>query len=409
MTAAERCAGLRLLIVAADIPWPANSGGRVDIWRRLCALVEAGCSVMLVCWQDEGRDTPEQQTRARDELRSVCEDVVTYTIRHDIRSVLRRFAAMGSRPSHAAARWTSADRSELLARARAFRPDAVLADGLFASSVATWLADLLRQPLLYRAHNIEHRYMAEQYRLARGLRARLGIGLNRMGLQRFEFGVWRRADAVLDISVDDLAHWQRLGMHHGRWLPPIADESAMAQARSPAVPEWDVLYFGNLHTPNNVAALNWLIDEVRPRLSRELRFAVAGSRPTAEVRRRLSHAGISLVSDPPRMADVLARARVLVNPAQAGSGVNLKSVEMLFTDAGLVSTPVGVMGLPDAVRSCFEVAADASGFAAGIERALGQSVGRQQREAARCWFRSAQVAARLCEAVSACRPQRSAP
>lgn len=362
---------------------------------------------MLVCWQDEGRDTSAQQAQARAELSRLCEDVAIYTIRRGFLSTLRRFAAMGSRPSHAAARWISADRESLLSAAHAFRPDAVLADGLFAGSVAAWLAHRLERPMVYRAHNVEYQYMAEQFGLARDLRTRIGIGLNRLGLRRFETAIWRTSDAVLDISMDDLAHWRTLGMRHGTWLPAIAEESEFEELKPNVAPEWDALYFGNLHTPNNVAALDWLIDEVRPRLPATFRVAVAGSRPTSEVRRRLSAAGIDLIADPPRMADVVAKARVLMNPARAGSGVNLKSVDMLFTEAGLVSTPVGVMGLPEAVRSCFMVAADPAGFAACIQAALEGPFERQQREAARRLFRPAEVAATVCETVTRCAGQQA--
>jgi len=71
------------------------------------------------------------------------------------------------------------------------------------------------------------------------------------------------------------------------------------------------------------------------------------------------------------MAEVVGQARVLVNPMLAGSGVNLKSVEMLFSDAGLVSTTVGVAGLSDSAKRCFAIADSAEGFASAVLAALG--------------------------------------
>jgi hypothetical protein len=61
---------------------------------------------------------------------------------------------------------------------------------------------------------------------------------------------------------------------------------------------------------------------------------------------------------------------VLVNPMLSGSGVNLKSIEMLFSHARLISTPAGVQGLPPEAVGCFEVQADADGFGHALAMAL---------------------------------------
>ena len=39
---------MRVLCISNDIPLPANSGGRVDVWRRLGALRAAGHTSIAV-------------------------------------------------------------------------------------------------------------------------------------------------------------------------------------------------------------------------------------------------------------------------------------------------------------------------------------------------------------------------
>ena len=79
---------------------------------------------------------------------------------------------------------------------------------------------------------------------------------------------------------------------------------------------------------------------------------------------------VTLLADPPSIPAIAGAARVLVNTVQGGSGVNLKSVEMLFSAAHLVSTPAGVQGLPDEAAACFAVHADAPAFARAVAQAL---------------------------------------
>ena len=40
--------GHRLVVLAPDIPWPANRGGRADVWRRIQALRAQGAAVFLI-------------------------------------------------------------------------------------------------------------------------------------------------------------------------------------------------------------------------------------------------------------------------------------------------------------------------------------------------------------------------
>lgn len=387
----------RLLVVTTDVPLPADSGGRVDVWRRLQALHQAGWALGLLCWRDADRTGPGDAA-ADATLREVCETVAIRTISHRPGEVLHRLSHLARLPSHAASRWITLEHAASLAMARAFAPDAVLADGLYAGACARWLAQQLGVPLLYRAHNIEHLYMQRQWHLARRLRPRIGIALNRLGLARFERGLWRDAQAVLDISLDDLAQWRAQGFSRGHWLPTLVDESQAAALAAEAPARWDVAYFGNLHTPNNVDAVRWLVEAVWPTLAAQgLRLLVAGSRPSPEVRRLLTPlASATLVEDPPSMPEVVRQARVLVNPVQAGSGVNLKSVEMLFSRAGLVSTPVGVQGLPAAARDCFRVADSAPAFAQAVLDELHQpQATTTARETARADFTAAGAVRRL--------------
>ncbi|MDC6166636.1 glycosyltransferase [Paucibacter sp. XJ19-41] len=375
---------MRILCIANDVPLPANSGGRVDVWRRMKALKSAGHDLTLLCWIDAGRVDPPSAAVLAD-LATVCSAVKILPITRSPGELAGRLLQLWRWPSHVASRWVTSRGSDLAGWAVACAPDAVLLDGLYGGAVALDLARRLAVPLIYRSHNVEHRYMSEQrQREQRGLR-RLGLAANCLGLERFEREVIARSQRVMDISQEDAAFWRSQG--HGQivWVPTLVDAGfAERLSRAPGHKAHDLLYFGNLNTPNNVEALGWLVQQVLPLLPQaELRIAVAGSRPTEAVRALLaSDARITLIENPPDMAAVVGDARVLVNTMLAGSGVNLKSVEMLFSDAALVSTPVGVKGMPEAAKDCFAVAATPQAFALAITQALAASAPPAAKRAA---------------------------
>lgn len=364
---------MKILVVPMELPLPTDSGGRIDVWRRLRLLHDDGHELALLSWHNLARDGAVAP-QALAELGTVCARHHLSWITRGAGESLRRGLHLARLPSHAAARWVTLDRPAVLAWARDFAPDVLLLDGLYGAAAVRWLAGALGRPWVYRSHNVEHVYMRQQRARAAGWRARLGLAANLVGLRRLEEATVRDAAAVFDISPADAAHWRGRGHRHVHWLPTVVDagfERAMAAAAA-APPAWDIAYFGNLNTPNNVEAVEWLVRRVLPLLPAPgLRVALAGSRPSEAVRRLVAtDARVTLLADPPSVPAVAGAARVLVNPVQAGSGVNLKSVEMLFGSAALVSTPAGVQGLPDDAAACFAVHAEAAGFAQAVAAAL---------------------------------------
>ena len=133
-----------------------------------------------------------------------------------------------------------------------FAPDVVLLDGLYGGAVATDLSRRARVPLWYRPQYRTPLHGGTAHAGTRVAR-RIGLAANCLGLERFERDVIRRARRVFDISRDDAAYWRECGMAHVEWLPTLVDEDYIARLEAAKVdqPEFDILYFGNLNTPNN--------------------------------------------------------------------------------------------------------------------------------------------------------------
>jgi len=83
---------------------------------------------------------------------------------------------------------------------------------------------------------------------------------------------------------------------------------------------------------------------------------------------------VTLLANPPDSGAVLGNGRVLINPILSGSGVNIKSIEMLLVGAPVVTTSIGVRGLPEKVRAQYKVADTPADFAAHIIAALSEPV-----------------------------------
>ncbi len=371
---------LRLVVVAQEFPYPPIHGGRADVWRRLQAFKALGAKVALVCWYEAGKTDPtDAELQA---VHAVVDELVLFPKHGGAMNVALRLGriALGT-PSHAAARVPPGALSgAALTQLKAFNPQAVLLDSPYGGVFARRICELFHLPLFYRSHNIEHQYFLGQARAAVRLRDKLAWHLACLHLYRFERGLQFQAKVCFDISADDLLFWKTQGVNTGYWLPPLpaaALENISAQTANAQVAR-ELAFLGNLHTPNNVRGLQWLVDQVMPLVWRQrpqTGLTIAGSRPNDTVRQlAAAHERVQLVENVADVPLFLAESRVLVNPVLSGSGVNVKTLDMLMTDRPIVCTPQGVAGLPNEIRALCAVSREAPDFARAVIENLEQPV-----------------------------------
>lgn len=382
---------MRIAVLAPDIPFPAHRGGRADVWRRILALRALGHEVFLV-HAEEASGPAKPQPAAHAAIEAVVSGRFGLPLKRSAWRTLRQLAGAWRLPWHAAMRVPDAAEWSVLApQLHAFKPDLVWLEGPWFGVVAQRLARR-GVPFAYRSHNVEHEYLWKQAQVAVRLRDRIAWRLVCIGLARWERQLMDDAAAVFDISLDDLAYWQRAGVQRLHWLPPLP-QTAVEPASGAAV-AGDVVFVGNLATPNNVRGVEFLLRDVWPGvLARRpgARLAIVGSKPSAHVQAMLAQADASVEGriDVPDTEPHLRGARVLVNPVLTGSGVQLKLMDMLMTDAHVITTRQGVRGLPADVVAAVRVAEDRDDFVDALVAALDAPLPlalRTARDAARRRF-----------------------
>jgi glycosyltransferase involved in cell wall biosynthesis len=108
-----------------------------------------------------------------------------------------------------------------------------------------------------------------------------------------------------------------------------------------------ILFQGSLHYGPNIDAVDWLIDEVAPRLWEQLPGAqirlVGTTSPGVEAKHRPP--SVVVAGRVPDMEPELAGADIAVVPLRVGSGTRLKILESFAHRIPVVSTTVGADGL----------------------------------------------------------------
>lgn len=366
---------LRIVVFSSDTPYPPNRGGRADVWRRIEAFRQLGHEVFLVnLTEASGPNAPTPQDLAH--IDSVVEGRFSFPIKRGPLITAKQLLRSRAVPWHASTRIPSASEKDvLLGQLDRFAPGFLWLDGPWFSVLCREAAQRYSIPMLYRSHNIEHIYLAGQAKAALSMRDRIAWSLACIGLKNFETNILKDAASVFDISVDDLSFWKVHGINNIHWLPPLP-ELAFRERPRMLIPS-DVVFIGNLGTPNNVRGVAWLVTEVVPRVRARLpdiAFRIVGSNPTPYIRQLLENtAGVELCASVPDTTPYLFGAKVLVNPVMTGSGVQVKMLDMLMTDAPIVTASQGTRGLPADFKRLFRIADDADSFARAVMEELASS------------------------------------
>lgn len=365
---------LRIFLIAHEIPYPPTDGGKVDRWNRIVALSRWGVSVHLTTWSDQDVTTHQLEM-----LNTHCDSATIHP--------RNRAPLLALHP-----RYTTAAVSRILPpekykaelrRAQNISPDIIFLDGMSGSALGMALARALDIPVVYRSHNVEYRYLMQLLSAEQKLSKKALFTSNILRARLLEGRVMDYSSSIYHISPEDRDAWRNHPSASKAkvlnfYLHP--DEEYTAITADTSVYDIDVLYVGNLHTPNNVFGLKWFAREIVP-LLKGLRLVIAGSKPTSEIYGALNRANnVQVIANPKEVLPLYRRARVLVNPVWHGSGLNIKMVEALATGKPVVSTSVGTRGLIKHLRAHVHVANDAESFASAILGYPGKSFSARQQD-----------------------------
>ena len=191
-------------------------------------------------------------------------------------------------------------------------------------------------------------------------------------MERLERRVWRHFDVVLYPSEEEAMMVRAMSPRTlAHCIVPFFFDIAPIRSVPPA--RHDILFVAGFAHPPNVDAAIFLVNEIIPRLEREVgpvKVTLAGSNPS-EVVQALAGPNVEVtghVTDK-ALAELYSRHRVAVVPLRFGAGVKGKVVESLSRGLPLVTTSIGSQGIPG-VQAVVPVRDDIAEIVAAVKLLL---------------------------------------
>lgn len=206
---------------------------------------------------------------------------------------------------------------------------------------------------------------------------------------------WEKSDVILYPSVEEVDQLRRKYPHRRVGVLPIEsqpDEEIEASLTPNLFEQREGLLFvgGFSHLPNQ-DAVNWFLKEVYPLMAKKLPYlhvTIAGNAPTDEIKARASEAILvtGRVSEE-ELRSLYNKVKVVVAPLRIGAGVKGKVVESLRMGVPVVTTSIGVQGLPG-YEDAIAVGDDPADFAKAVQDLLqDEALWQRRRDAGLNYYR----------------------
>ncbi|MCU0623638.1 MAG: glycosyltransferase family 4 protein [Gemmatimonadaceae bacterium] len=215
---------------------------------------------------------------------------------------------------------------------------------------AALVPDDLRVPLVIDTHNVDS-LVARRYAAVLPSRLeRVAATMNVWQYERLERRFARRAAEWWMCSEDDRQALDRVAGHVRATVLPNGvdtDEFTPGASRSGAP---DLVFFGRLDYRPNTDAVRWLLADIWPRIVAarpDARLSIIGAGDMSAFADLVAATpGATLTGLVPDLAERLRRATLAVVPLRVGGGTRLKILEAFAAGLPVVTTTIGVEGIP---------------------------------------------------------------
>ena len=403
---------MHILWIKTELLHPVDKGGRIRTYQMLRQLRREHRITYLAL--DDGAGGPEAIERASE----YCTDVVVvpFTARAKRTNGFywELLQNLASPLPYAVAKYRSpALTRELRRLVGEGDVDVIVCDFLFPSlNVPSGLG----VPMVLFQHNVEAAIWERHAQVASHPVKRLYMREQWRRMRAFEGRECRRFDKVVAVSREDCGVLERTyGLRGVEEVPTGVDTDFFRPGNPVARNSNEIVFTGSMDWLPNEDAVAWFAEAILPRIRAEVpdvRFTIVGrtpSQPVLELAR--AHRDITVTGSVADVRPYMERAAAFVIPMRVAGGTRLKVYEAMGMEIPIVSTTIGIEGLP--VRHDLEllVADEPDAFAASVVRllrepALGARLATNAATRVRAEFGWREVASRFARICGALRAER---
>jgi glycosyltransferase involved in cell wall biosynthesis len=357
----------RLAFISPVFLLPADAGGKIRTGNILRAMRGGAFEITLI-----SPATAEQAERWAPELAQMCDHFVRWAPRPALPRWRRAGDLLGNLPVNVASDRTPEALRVVAETLAVGRFDTVVFDFVHA---AVLLPQGQLPPSVCFTHNVEAEIFKRHAETARQPLLRWLWRSQYRKMASFEAESLKRFTRVVAVSERDAKQFEtHYGLNNVRTIPTGVDLDFFSwQApQAPAAQGPVVVFTGSMDWEANVDGIRFFIDEVWPLvLQRQptARLRVVGRNPPQALVQKAVQ-GVSFTGFVDDVRDHVRDAQAFVIPLRVGGGTRIKAFEAMAMGCPVVSTAIGIEGLPVDAGKHYLLADDARQLADGVMKLI---------------------------------------
>lgn len=389
---------LRVAVLTTHDPSPLATGDRIRTYELARALQRQGYEPHLIAVVSERFSlSSADRLLLGDTYASVTCIPRTGSIARMAR--LARAAALGHAVHHHYF-WSAAAARQVRQVLQALRPDCTLVSQLYA---APYLPEPLWRSAVLDTQNIESERLATM--AAHGSFARRRVARRtRTSTEELEAHTVSQMAFALAVSQADAAVLERYAPGRVAIVENGFSTRPRAASQAPSTPTF--VFVGSLGYSANADAAVHLVRDIVPRVEHDAHFVVIGADPPRALRALAAQAAgrITLTGYVAEVQAFFDQATAVLVPIRQGGGTRIKVLDALAAGVAVISTSLGVSGLPVQPGRDVLVADDPRAFAVLVDalardKEYAQKIGVNGQQAVAARFSWAATTSGLGEVV----------
>ncbi len=333
-----------LVFVSTRFLFPADSGGKIRTTQVLRGLKGGAFRIRLLMPSD---DTLRRRHAA--EIDQVCDELVSWSpadTGSSIHSLKRLFWLLDDKPVPVAAD-RNAEARQCIAQSLREDSDVVVFDFPHSAVLAP---ERIPCPSVMFTHNIEAEIFKRHWQVGRSPLHRWVWKSQYNKMYRYEKAVLESFDTTIAVSERDCEFFcDEYGIRHCESIPTGVDTEFFGYAAPDS--EGQVAFCGSMDWMANIDGIEYFHDEVWPLIADaepDARMKVVGRTPPSSLVSRIAAQSpewefTGFVDD---VREHICGSAAFVIPLRVGGGTRIKAFEAMAMGSPVVSTSIGIEGLP---------------------------------------------------------------
>lgn len=324
-----------IIIVTSELPFPANSGGKIYTWNRMKLLNKMGYNITLFSLVDIAEKVDYEK------LKEVCKEVFVYEKKNKLISAIIYFYY----PFTVATRKNNRMKKDINEYIKKNKINLIIADSaIIAVNVKTKSI-----PIVITQHNIEYVAFKSMSFNAKSIKKKIAYYREYILCRIYEKNLYKNEyiKGYTFISEKDMEFFKEKYSNTHNLLVPMGWNDNEEREISLDFNSKKIVYTGQMNYEPNVQAVVYFAESIFNRIKKEIpeaEFIIVGKKPVEEVKRLENIKGITVTGYVDSIDPYMKECSLVVIPLLSGGGVKIKLFEALSYKKVVVSTSKGVEG-----------------------------------------------------------------